>query len=616
MIALRLNRTLSPLVALLTLGLSSTLLGCGSAHDALRPEQPTAAEAMGRATIKAVDGASSPLVVDWKAEDRADLEESVHDGIAIVAWDDKGLRLLKRCHLTGDYGYLPVQVKKDVVRLESADEVRASLPLGGLGIAGKIGGGFESGKTIDIALAMVGKRRTTWGDVAASDLTGTCEGATHYVRAILVGAFVMKTGTRAKEEAAVEIFGAGVNGGSASSKEVSSTDGKVEDCDRATGEEKKPPGQCSAILRIELEPLSKGGSTKPAPKADQEPTAEAAQACPEGFVFAKGACHQSKPDLPHLCAPGDAVDCKAQCDKGSAASCNRLGSLIASGKAPAKDPGAAAAAFDKACQGGEANGCTNLGISLLWGGNKDTGRAVKSLDLGCRMGSARACELAGEAWMNGTAGTKDVARAVKLYSKGCEGGDYVACTNAGFLFTGAGGAAVERNDELAIAFGRRACFGGEAVACGNIGYKVELGEGVKANPQVASVLYDRACKLSSPECFRSGMLFAFGAAGVTKDDKKSKAFLEQSCKAGSGLNTISCVVATALYGSAQAPNKHGLEHTVSIMKGQCDQKEGRACAFLGIAEYGLGQKGDAQRDLKLSCSFKDNLGCELARRLK
>ncbi len=260
--------------ALVAVGLTTGLASCGGgAHDAVRPNQPTAGDAMGRSTIKAVEGASSPLVVDWKSEERADLEEAIHDGVAIVAWDDKGLRLLKRCKLAGDYGYLPVQVKKDVVRLETADEVRASLPLGGLGIVGKIGGGFEKGTTLDIALAMVGKRRTTWNDVKRDDLKGTCEGATHYIRAILVGAFTMKTGTTGKAAAAVEIFGAGGGGSTSSSKDVGSSDGKVADCDKATGEETKPPGQCAAILRIELEPIAAGGGGEAAavPKPSRRP---------------------------------------------------------------------------------------------------------------------------------------------------------------------------------------------------------------------------------------------------------------------------------------------------------------------------------------------------------
>jgi hypothetical protein len=206
-------------------GIIALAAGCGGVPGATPPDAPTAAEATGRLSVKAVSGPSAPLIVDWKAEQRADLEEVIADGVAIVAWDDQGLRLLRRCRLDGEYGYLPIQVKKDVVRLESAEDVAANLPLGGIGIAGKIGGEFEQGTTLDIAMAMVGKRRTTWNDVTTADLKGSCEGASHYVRAILVGAFAMQTGARAKARAAAVIFGAGVQGGSSSSKDVGTSDG-------------------------------------------------------------------------------------------------------------------------------------------------------------------------------------------------------------------------------------------------------------------------------------------------------------------------------------------------------------------------------------------------------
>jgi TPR repeat protein len=606
--------------ALFTVAMAGAAASCGGhAHDAMRPDQPQAADATGRTQVKAVDGPSSPLVVDWKAEQRADLEEAIHDGIAIVAWDDAGLRLLKRCTLAGTYGYLPVQVKKDVVRLETADDVKASLPTAGLGIVGKIGGGFSQGTTLDIALAMVGKRRTTWNQVTRDDLKGTCDGATHYVRAILVGAFAMKTGTRANAAAAAEIFGAGASSAVGSSKDVSSTDGKIDACDQVTGEEAKPPSQCGAILRLELEPISKvaaaasPSATGPATAQHAPPDvkAEVAEGCPQGFVFSQGACKAAAPDRPHACAPDDVADCDAQCQKGDGASCDRFGSLVARGKAGTPDPARALAAFQKSCDAGYANGCANLGIRLAFGPSHDAVKGAAAFARGCGLGSARSCEIAGEAALQ-----SDAQQALKLFSKGCDGGDFIACTNAGFILAGGGGASVQRDDAKALEFARRACFGGEAVACGNAGYKIELGESVPADPGAALVLYARACKLQDSQCFRGGMLLATGAAGVPKDDAAAKQLLDKSCGAGGGTASMACVVAGGLYGSAGKAAPAGLDHTISTMKPQCDQKEGRACTFLGIAEFGRGKKQDAADHLKAGCDLKDPLGCELAKKLK
>jgi hypothetical protein len=331
-----------------------------------------------------------------------------------------------------------------------------------------------------------------------------------------------------------------------------------------------------------------------------------------GFVFSKGGCKKAKADVAHLCAVGDAADCKTQCEKGSSGSCDRLGSILSR-----RDPNAALSAFDKACTAGFPNACANLGIGLLYGSSRDPERAVKALQLGCLTGSPRACEAAGEVWLEGLAGGKDAAKALRYFARGCEGGDYTACTNAGFMYSGGGGAGVARDDQKAIDYGQRACFGGVPMACGNIGYKVELGEGVAANPTVAFKLYERACKLSTSECFRAGFLFETGASGIPHDDGKAKTLLDLSCKAGGGLSGLACVVGNTLYGSpVTGLSKSTLADIGSKMKGQCDAKDGRACTFLGISEYGLGHKPEAQRALKQGCSFRDTLGCDLAKKLK
>ena len=601
------------LTVALLLGMTGASCGSG-AHDAVRPEQPTAAGGMNRGTLKAVDGPSSPLVVDWKAEQRADLEEVVHDGVAVVAWDDAGLRLLKRCKLDGNYGYLPVTVKKDVVRLETADDVQANLPLGGLGIVGKIGGGFSQGTTLDVALAMVGKRRTTWNDVSRDDLVGECTGATHYVRAILVGAFAMKTGTKSQATGAAQIFGAGASGDSSSSKDVSSTDGKLDACEAVTGEETKPPPQCAAILRLELEPIAKEAqhpaTAQPAAaKASPQVTSEIVEGCPEGFVFSSGACKRGGADLPHVCSPNDAADCEAQCGKGDGASCDRLGTLIA-------DPQRAQGAFEKACSAGYANGCANLGVRLLFGANRDPKAAALALAKGCALGNGRACEVGGEMFLEGRGDTKDARMALKFFAKGCEGGEFASCTNAGFLFTGGGGPDVPRDDQKSLEYAKRACFGGESTACGNAGYKIELGESVAPDPRAALAFYSRGCKLNASICYRNGFLLMTGASGVPKDEDAAKALLGKACAAQSGVAAIACVVGSSFYGLPGSASRAGLDHTASIMKPQCDTKEGRACSFLGIAEFGLDKKTDAAEHLKAACGFKDPLGCELAKRLR
>ncbi len=246
---------------------------------------------------------------------------------------------------------------------------------------------------------------------------------------------------------------------------------------------------------------------------------------------------------------------------------------------------------------------------------RDTGNGMKALTAGCLGGSARACSTAGEAWLWGAAG-KDPIRALVFLTKGCEGGDMGACTDAGFLYAGGGGAAIQRDDRRAIAFEKRACFGGEPTACGNTGYKVELGEGIDANPVLAEALYTRGCRLDPAVCVRAGFLLETGAPGVPRDEAQAKTFLQTSCRAGGGLAPLGCVVLGSVFGDAGARTSgRSLEMIGGEMQPQCDQHEGRACTFLGIAQFGLGRKADGQASLKQGCDLKDPLGCTLGTKL-
>src|SRR5260221_6085082 len=127
----------------------------GTPAEAIRPKDPTAAAALGETACHKVEKYGEPLVVDWKPDQRGNLEEVMHDGIAVVAYDCKSIKLLKQCKLEGAYGYLGMTKREQVVRLQNADELRANLPLSGLKIAGDIGGQMDRGATLDIALVTV-----------------------------------------------------------------------------------------------------------------------------------------------------------------------------------------------------------------------------------------------------------------------------------------------------------------------------------------------------------------------------------------------------------------------------------------------------------------------------
>ena len=278
------------------------------------PKEATAAEGIGEGPCREADSSGEPLVVDWKPEQRGDLELMMKENVAIVSYSCKGFKLLKDCKVDGTYGFLGMSRKEQVVKLNNADEVKANLPLGGIGIAGSISAEMARGSTLDVAMIMVGKVKTTWAKVQADELKGECEGATHFVKGAMVGAFVMQTGTKGQVKSAAQMFGATASGASTSEKNVQNKDGDIGDCAKATPDDKKAPGQCQAFIRLELKGIipkaaPAAGAAAAAPPPAEKPAgndvALAEATCPKGLVMSEGKCTEPKSAAAYLCNPAE-----------------------------------------------------------------------------------------------------------------------------------------------------------------------------------------------------------------------------------------------------------------------------------------------------------------------
>jgi len=302
------------------------------------------------------------------------------DGVAVVSYSCDKLELLKGCHIEGQYGYIGMTTREQVVRLESSDEVRANLPLSGVQLSGEL----ARGTTLEVAMILVGKRRTTWTEPTHGDLKGACDKATHYVSGATVGAFALDSGSQAKVRAAAEVFGAGTSAGSESGKQVKNRDGDPADCKKASPDSASPPAQCGAPVRLVLAPIAK------APPADAPPPSPAPAAkvsssetaCPTGMVLADGKCTKPGGAAAFQCRAGDSAECSAQCDKGHAGSCATLGEILVRDQG---DLARATAALKKGCDGGEARACAALGALTA------AGRGVTSDAAGAARLFEKAC---------------------------------------------------------------------------------------------------------------------------------------------------------------------------------------------------------------------------------
>jgi TPR repeat protein len=592
----------------LALGAFTALDGCGAGGvgAAVRPKEATAAEGLGEGPCREAENSGEPLVVDWKPEQRGDLELMMKENVAIVSYSCKGFKLLKDCKVDGNYGFLGMSRKEQVVKLNNADEVKANLPLGGIGIAGNISAEMARGSTLDVAMIMVGKVKTTWAKVQADELKGECDGATHFVKGAMVGAFVMQTGTKGQVKSAAQMFGASASGASTSEKNVQNKDGDIADCAKATPDDKKAPSQCQAFIRLELKGIipkaaPAAGATAAAPPPAEKPSgndvAVAEATCPKGLVMSEGKCTEAKSAAAYLCNPKDANDCVAQCGKGNVQSCGAAGSLYVNGGGGAsRDEKKARELLAKGCDGSDTKSCTNLGVLMLQGrgGAKDSATAAKNFEKGCGDADALACNMLGMQYKNGDGVTKDDTKAVSLLQKGCEGGNDAACATYGKMLLDGTGTA--KDPVKAKNFLRRACDGNQPQACIDVGNIYEQSRDVIG----AKIMYQRGCWRGNMQaCFDNGrMELGFGG----QKDAAKRAF-EMGCMRN---DKMSCAAMKVLFGGTQ-PVFPGPE-TMEASR-RCDMGGSpRDCGVAGLVNLATGNPM-GQSQIERACMQQDGLAC-------
>jgi len=592
------------------LGLALLFSGCGpgAAAEAIRPKEATAAGAMGEGECHEIDKGGEPLVVDWKPEQRGDLEVAMKEGVAVVAYSCKGIKLLGDCHIDGKYGFMGMTKKEQVVRLQNADEVRANLPLSGV----KLGGELERGSTLDIAMVMVGKKRTTWEAPTKEDLKGKCDGATHFVRGATVGAFVLETGTQAKVRAAAEIFGASAGAGSSSDKHSKNQEGDPADCSNSTPDSEKPPGQCGAPIRLVLLSIGAAKADKPDEKKPTEPpkaegpklaAPEEAEACPKDLVFADGKCTSAATAAAYQCKPHDVAECTAQCGKGHPGSCGALGAIYASGSTETpRDWAKANPPLKKACDGGELGSCVSLGhlVADGLGTAKDPAAAAKLYEKGCSGGIATGCYLLGEAYQAGAGVGSDPAKASNLFRQSCEGGESHGCGKAARLL-------VEKDVKLAAEYFKRGCDGNDGSSCNALGEMHEIGKDVRNDKIYAAMLYQRGCFRRSPEaCTNHGRLIQ------DRDPDGAKRDFTQACF---GFDDLGCAALKVAYGDSR-PVFAKVDRTQALQR-TCASGVARDCTALAVLQSASGQGGPmAKNNVENACIRGDAWACLMKAKIK
>lgn len=225
-------------------------VGSGCGGSTLTPSAP-AFTPKDQTTCKVRKSQSNPLIVEWPSADRASLETRSRQGLVVVRYDGCELELLTRCHAPGAYRYTSVSPKKDSLRIRNEDELWASMPIGAASLEGRLRNGGELG----VNMMLVGTYQSDRVEVAKSELEGLCDGATHILGGLSVGAFEFFSSAAGSRGGGATVGGVGASATSSSSREVLATDGRSEACEASSSRDTEPPDGCAALLRIEVIPL-------------------------------------------------------------------------------------------------------------------------------------------------------------------------------------------------------------------------------------------------------------------------------------------------------------------------------------------------------------------------
>jgi hypothetical protein len=596
--------------------------------EGIRPEAPTGAQALepGESAVCRPDAPISMLSVDLPSSVRVALESGMKQGVVVVAHDCKHLRVLESCQLPGDYTFAGVTRKEDVVTLRDLTELQANLPLGAVQLATQI----ASGTSIHLALVQVGTRRTLFNEVGRGELRGVCDGATHFLRGTVMGAFALSTSERGDVQAAAEVFGYQAAGRSTSDRDLRQKDGSLDACRASHPNAMEPPAECGVPVRLQLVPISAKTpdrrETKESAGSEKMESKPLESDCPRGLRRSGAVCTRSV----GICAPEDEGDCQKQCDGGDPGSCYNLAELLrdrlheeaskASKEAGPKDSwekiearynearGKYRPYYVKACDGGIALSCDRL--YYIKGPDQERRHAIEKA---CELGNGASCSMAAARFLY-HAETRDMAKGRELLDRGCRLGSRGACMGlVDTYFQPPDGTQPSQEDSRAgEAILERMCQANDPYRCADLARRRAKGDGLTKDIALSLAYLDRACALNDPtSCYELGATWLAGN-GVGRDPTRAQGYFERACPVEKPEGLDACTSVARLYRGTKPIVKDPAQALVWLGRG-CRYGQQSACLDLAeMYERGEGTPRNDDRAVELyeaGCAAGAPSGC-------
>lgn len=224
-----------------------TVAACAGsrAMGPLLPDVP-----MEQARCKVAASQASPLVTEWPASEKANLEVLLRRGGVAVSYAGCSMRVLPQCSLRGTYVWQRTTPSTDSLDINNQDELYAKLPLGAANLEGEL---ERSGK-ISVQTHVSGQLRLDNAGAGDVPSEGECAQATHVVGALSVGAFTLSRGGSIVARASANA----VSVGEASARTnqnagLMRSAGDSQACGYST--EEAPHPNCSSPIQVFLWPI-------------------------------------------------------------------------------------------------------------------------------------------------------------------------------------------------------------------------------------------------------------------------------------------------------------------------------------------------------------------------
>ncbi|MBI2393379.1 MAG: hypothetical protein HYV09_27595 [Deltaproteobacteria bacterium] len=193
------------------------------------------------------------------------------------------LQLIPGCYVAGRYQYRSMSTLDDRISIKSEDELKAKLPFS----YGSFEGAFSQKSALQIEYRTPGDYVAPGGPY---QLTGSCDGATHVITHLTIGAFRSSSSASMSASGGGGLVGGiGGSGGTSSSNDQATSGGSFDSCKmdfNIFGS--VAPLECSMPLKLTLAPI--GGAPAPAapgaPPMPGAPVTASASTCGDSVTMA------------------------------------------------------------------------------------------------------------------------------------------------------------------------------------------------------------------------------------------------------------------------------------------------------------------------------------------